>query len=159
MTKWKHVFWNFNKFIGNEIQNYLIYIGIQPPESILCRSTFGSDYSFKSSWVCVYQLCKSRFGDFLPFSVADLLNLCQVGGGASVNRKLQVFPQILNMIQIWALAGPLKDFSHSCSEAIPVLLGLNAWGVHSRNNAHWWPCPQDTRLTVCSWTEIWPNPG
>ena len=27
-----------------------------------------------------------------------------------MNSNLQVFPQILNGIQVWALAGPLKDF-------------------------------------------------
>jgi len=39
-----------------------------------------------------------------------LLNLCQVGWGASVNSNLQVFPQILNGIKVLALVGPLKDF-------------------------------------------------
>ena len=110
MSKWKHVFRNFYKFIENEMQKYLIYIINQPPESWLCRSTFGSDYIFKSSWVHLYQICTSRFGDFPPFFLADLLKLCQVGWGAPVNSNLQVFPQIPNGIQVWALAGPLKDF-------------------------------------------------
>ena len=44
------------------------------------------------------------------FFLADLLKLCQVGWGVSVNSNLQVFPQILNEIQVWALAGPIKDF-------------------------------------------------
>ena len=57
-----------------------------------------------------HQLCTSGFCDFLPFFLADLLKLCQVGWGASVNSNLEVFPEILNGIQVWALAGPLKDF-------------------------------------------------
>ena len=89
---------------------YLICGSIQPRESKRCRSAFGSDYSFESSWVCLYQIYTSGFGEFLPFFLADLLKLCQVGWGASVNSNLQVFPQILNGIQVWALAGPLKDF-------------------------------------------------
>ena len=85
-------------------------VGIQPSESILCRSAFGSDYSFESSWVCLYQLCTSGFGNFLPFFLVDLLKLCQVGWGASVSSNLQVFPWILNGIEVLALAGLLKDF-------------------------------------------------
>ena len=110
MTKWKHVFINFHKLINNENLKCLVSTGIQPPESLLCRSVFSSDYSFESSWVCLYQLWTPGFGDFLPFFLVDLLKLCQVGWGASVNSNLQVFPQILNGIQVWALAGPLEDF-------------------------------------------------
>ena len=80
------------------------------PESILCRSGFGSDYSFESSWLYLHQLCISGFGDFLPFFIADLLKLCQVGWGISVNCNFQDCPQILNGIQVWALAGAPKDF-------------------------------------------------
>ena len=92
------------------MQKYLIYISTPPPESILCRSAFGSNCSFESSWVCLYQLCTSGFGDFLPFFPADMLKFCQVGWGASVFRNLRVFPQILNGIKVWALARPLEDF-------------------------------------------------
>ena len=51
MPKGIHVFTNVCKFMKNEIQKYLIYISIHTPESTLCRSTFGSDYSCKSFWV------------------------------------------------------------------------------------------------------------
>ena len=61
-------------------------------------------------YVSLHQVCTSGFGDFLPFFLAGLLKLCQVGRGASVNSIFQVFPHILNGIQVWALAGPLKDF-------------------------------------------------
>ena len=49
-------------------------------ETILCRSAFGRDFGFESSWVCLYRLCTSGFGDFLPFFLADLLKLCQLDG-------------------------------------------------------------------------------
>ena len=110
MTKWKHVFRHFYKLRKIEKLKFLASISIQPPECILCRSAFGSDYSFESSWVCLYQLCTSGFGDFLPFFLANLLKLSQVRWGVLVNSNLQVFPQILNGIQVWALTGPLMDF-------------------------------------------------
>ena len=76
---------------------------IQPRESILCTSPSDSDYSFESSWVRLYQLCTSGFGDFLPFFLEDLLKLGEVGWGVSANSNLQFFPPILNGIQVWAL--------------------------------------------------------
>ena len=84
---------------------------------VLCRSVLGSEYSFEASWVCrcLHQLCTSGFGDFLPFFLVDLLKLCEVGWGVSVNSNLQVFPQILKGIQVWATQG----LPCSCSEAIP----------------------------------------
>ena len=88
----------------------IIYVSIQLPESILCRSAFGSNYSFESSWVCLYQLYTSGFGHFLPFFLAYLLKLCEVGWVASMNSNLEVFPQIPNGIQVWALVGPLIGF-------------------------------------------------
>ena len=39
------VTWSETKLIENGIQKYLIYISIQPPESILCRSAIDSDYT------------------------------------------------------------------------------------------------------------------
>jgi len=110
MAKWKHIFRKFYKSVKNEILTYLASISIQPPESIFCRSAFGNHYSFESSWVCLYKLCTSGFGDFLPFFLAYFLKLSQVGWGVSVNGNPQAFSQILNGIQVWALAGPLMDF-------------------------------------------------
>ena len=46
MSKWKNVFRNLCKFVENEIQNYPIYKSIHTHESILCRSTSGSNYSY-----------------------------------------------------------------------------------------------------------------
>ena len=52
----------------------------------------------------------SGFGEFLTFFLADSLKFGQVEWEASVNSNPQIFPQILNGIQVWALAGPLKEF-------------------------------------------------
>ena len=49
-------------------------------------------------------------GIFFSFFLADLLKLCQVEWGVMVNSNLQVYPQILNGIKVWALAGQLTDF-------------------------------------------------
>ena len=99
----------------NEKLKCVASISTQPLESIPCRSAFGSDYSFDSSWVCLYQLFTSGFGDFPPFFLADLLKLCHVEQRGSVNKNVQVFS--------WAT----HVLSHSCSEVIPVLLWLSAW--------------------------------
>jgi hypothetical protein len=42
--------------------------------------------------------------------------------------NLKVGPQIFKWIQVWALAGATQRLSHACSEAIPALLWLYAWG-------------------------------
>ena len=115
-------------------------MSIQPPESILCRSTFGSDYSFESSWVCLHQLCTSGFGDFLPFFVADLLKLCQVGWGVSVNSNLwQSFHRFSVGFKSGLLLGHSRTFtflfrSHS-SVALAVCFGsLSCWNVNLRHS-------------------------
>ena len=74
--------------------------------SVLCRSTFGSDYSLESSWVWRYKFGTPVFGEFLAFFSADPVKLCQVGGEASLHSYFQVPPQ---MFVVQALAGPLKD--------------------------------------------------
>ena len=43
MTKWKHVFRNLDKLVKNEKLKCLESINIQPLQSVLCRSSFGSD--------------------------------------------------------------------------------------------------------------------
>jgi hypothetical protein len=62
----------------------------------------GSDYSLKSSWVWHNKPGTPVFGEFLQFFSADPLKLCQVGWGASLQR-------CSDRVQVWALAGPLKD--------------------------------------------------
>ena len=44
-----------------------------------------------------------------PHSSLQTCSSSQVEWGTSVNSNLQVFPQILNGFQVWALAGPLED--------------------------------------------------
>ena len=88
----------FKKYI------YHISISIQTLYSVLCWSTFGSDYSLESSWVWRYKL-----GEILPFISADPLKLCQVGWGASQLSYFQVSPEMLDRVQVQSLAGPLKD--------------------------------------------------
>ena len=40
---------------------------------------------------------------------AKLFKLIQVAWGALVDSNLQVMPQILDLIYVWVLIGPLKD--------------------------------------------------
>ena len=49
-------------------------------------------------------------GIFSQSSLQICSSSVKLDGGASMNSNLQVFPQILNGIQVWAVAGPLKDF-------------------------------------------------
>lgn len=49
------------------------------------QSTFGRNYSFKSSCAWCNKLCTPGFGDFLPLFSADPLKPCQVGRGLSVD--------------------------------------------------------------------------
>lgn len=81
---------HFCKFIKNQKLKSLIYISIQTLNSVLCRSLFGSNYSFESSEVSLYNLCTPGFGKFIPFFLADPLMLRQIGQEASVNCHLQV---------------------------------------------------------------------
>ena len=82
---------------------------IQTLYSVLCWSTFGSDYSLKSSWLWRYRLGTPVFGEFLPFLTADPLQLCQVGWEASLHSYFQVSPEMFDPVQAPALAGTLKD--------------------------------------------------
>ena len=87
---------------------YHIYNSIQTLYSVLYWS-FSSDYSLKSSWVWCYKLGKPVFEEFHPFFSADPLKLCQVGWGVSLHSYLQVSVEMFIRVQVWALAGPLKD--------------------------------------------------
>ena len=49
------------------------------------------------------------FGKFIPFFSSDPLKLSQVGWGPSLHSYFQVSPDMLDWVQVWALAGPLKD--------------------------------------------------
>ena len=109
MTKQKQVFRNVCKFITNKKLKYHIYIGIQTLHSVLCWSTFGSDYSLELYWVWRYKPGTPVFGEFLPFFSADLLKLCKVGWGGTLHSFFQVSPEMFDQVQDRALAGPLKN--------------------------------------------------
>jgi len=109
MTRWKKFAWNFCKYIKNKKLKYNMYISIHSLCSMLCWSTFGSNYSLKSFWVWRYKLGTPIYGQFLPFFFAEPLRLHQVGWGASVHSHFQISPEMFNWVQVWALAGPLKD--------------------------------------------------
>ena len=94
---------------------YHIYITIQTLYSVLCWSTFGSDYSLESSWVWRYNLGTPVFGEFLPFFSACPLKLCQVRCGASKYSYFQV--------SFRALAGPLKDIQRLVPKPLLHFLG------------------------------------
>ena len=49
------------------------------------------------------------FRESLPFFSADPLKLCQVGWGALLHSYFHVSPEMLDQVQVRALAGPLKD--------------------------------------------------
>ena len=95
---------------------------IQTLYSVLCWSTFGSDYSLESSWVWHYKLGTPVFGEFLPFFSADPLKLRQVGWGALLYTYFQVSPEMFDLVQVQALAGPLKDIERLVQK--PLLRGL-----------------------------------
>jgi hypothetical protein len=101
---------------------YHICISIQTLYSVICWSTFGRDYSLKSSWVWCYKLGSPVFGEFLPFFSADPLKLSQVGWGVLLHSYLQVSPEMFDRVQVRALAG----HSETCPEATPAVSWLCA---------------------------------
>ena len=66
---------------------------------------FGSDYSFLG------MLGTPVFGKFLPFFSACPLKLCQVS------------PEMFDRVQVWALAGPLKDIQRLVLKPLLRCLG------------------------------------
>lgn len=53
--------------------------------------------------------CIPGLVDFLPVFTVDLFMLCKVGWGQSVDVHLQVSPEMFDLVQVQALAGPLQD--------------------------------------------------
>ena len=111
-----------------------IPVSIHSLFSILCWCTFGSNYSLKSFWC--HKLGTTIFGQFCPFLFAAPLKLHQVGWEASVHSHFQISPEMFNRIQVWALAGPLKDIELSWSHSFDILavcLGsLSCWKMNRR---------------------------
>ncbi len=96
---------------------YIFYhISIHSLCSILCWSTFGTNYSLKTFWVWCDKLCSSAFGNYLPFFTSPL-KLCQVGWGQThIFRFLQKY-LIGFKLMLWL--GHSRTFtelsiSHSC---------------------------------------------
>ena len=54
---------------------------------------------------------------------ADPLKLCQVGWRASLHSYFQVSLEISDRVQVWALAGPLKDIQRLVPKSILRCLG------------------------------------
>ena len=88
---------------------YHIYVSILTVSSVLCWSTFASDYSLEFSCVWRYKRGKTKFGDLVPFFSTDPLKLCLVGWGASLHSYFQVSPEMFDRVQVQALGGSLKD--------------------------------------------------
>ena len=63
------------------------------------------------------------FGEFLPFSSADPLNLCEVEWGASMHSFFQVSPEMFDWVQVRALVGPLKDIQRRVPKPLLRCLG------------------------------------
>ena len=57
------------------------------------------------------------------FFSADRLKLCQVGWGASLHSYFQVSPEMLDRVQVRALAGPLKDIQRLVPKPVLRCLG------------------------------------
>ena len=70
-----------------------------------------------------YELGTLVSGHFCPFLLAYPCKLRQVGWGASVHSHFQLFPQMFNWIQVWALAGPLKDIHRLSPKPLLCSLG------------------------------------
>ena len=63
------------------------------------------------------------FGEFFPFFSADPLKLCQVEWRASLHSYFQVSPEMLDRVEVRALAGPLKDIQRLVSKPLLHCLG------------------------------------
>ena len=99
---------------------YHIYINIQTLYSVNCSSTFGSDYSLKSSWVWRYKLSTPVFGEFLPFL-----------SGWMGSIAAQLFSGLSR--DVWSGSSPGSGWatqgnSETCPEATPALSWLCVYG-------------------------------
>ena len=133
MTKQKQVFNFFCQCIPEPSQKNYIYISIQTLYSVLCWSTFGSDYSLESFWVWLYRLC----------TPVDPLKLRQVGWRASLHSYFQVSPKMFDQVQVWLWLGHSRTFrdlsrSHSCIVLAVCLGSLSCWMVNLRPRLRSW---------------------
>ena len=68
-------------------------------------------------------------GSFPTFFFAETLRLHQVGWEASVYSHFQISPEMLNRVQIWALAGLLEDIHRVVLKPLLCYLGCVLWVV------------------------------
>ena len=63
------------------------------------------------------------FGEFLPYFSADPLKLCQVGWGALLQSYFQIYTELLDQVQVRALAGLLADIQRLVLKPLMRYLG------------------------------------
>lgn len=85
-----------------------------PPE---CRTTFWCIYSCKSFGVCLYKVYTSGNWNVLAIFHCNRAQV-QSGWRPTVSTNCQVFPQILNLIQVWALTKPFYDINVLWSKSL-----------------------------------------
>jgi hypothetical protein len=96
MVEQKQVCIHFCTFLKNKKKRkYYIYKSIQTLYSVLCWSTFGSDYSLVLG--VTLSLAHLYFGSFSPFS-ADPLKLILVGWRVSLHSYFQVSPDMFDQV-------------------------------------------------------------
>ena len=64
-----------------------------------------------------------RLQELLPLFSADPLKPCQVKLEAFLHSYFQVSPEMFHRVQIWALAGPLKDIQRLVPKPLLRCLG------------------------------------
>ena len=69
------------------------------------------------------------FVEFLPLISADPLKLCLAGWGTLLHSYFQVSPEMYVPVQVWALAGPLKDIQRLVPKLLLCCLGCVLRGV------------------------------
>lgn len=89
---------------------------------------FGSNYSFKSSWVHLYKLCTPGFRKFIPFFLADPLTLSRLW--TAILRSLH---RCSLGFKSWLWQGhskTVRDLSRSCSSFVLFFRSMSCWRVN-----------------------------
>ena len=115
----QQVYRNVCKFITNKALKYHIYIKTQTLYSVLCWSTFGSGYSLL------------RYDDtslahlYLGVSPILLCKSSQALSGRMGSVAAQLFSGLPRdvWVQVWVLAGPLKDIQRLVPKTLLHCLG------------------------------------
>jgi len=126
MTMWKKFVWNLCKFIYIKKKKNHKYVSIHSLCSILCWSTFGTNYSLKSFWVWCYKLGTSIFGQFLFL----LCRNSQAPSGWMWSVGAQQFSDLSRDVQSGSSLGSswaTQGHSQSCPWVSCVILAV-CWG-------------------------------